>query len=58
MYTQAPRAELALLRRRAAYKFLEFDAALRIDWGWRVPRLQLGIMDMLIATCEEEMLAA
>jgi len=58
MYVEAPRVELALLRRRAAYKALELDAALRIDWGWRVPRLQLEMMDMLIATCEEELVAA
>lgn len=57
MNRQAPRAELALLRMRAGHKDNELDEALRTDWGWRVPRLQLWAINMMISTCEEQMAA-
>lgn len=49
--------ELMLLRLRAAHKEIELDEALRTGWGWRVPRMQLWVLEMLIAECEEDISA-
>ncbi len=54
MYTGSRRVELALLRMRAAHKAQELEDALRDGWGWRTPRLQLWMLEMLIAECEED----
>jgi len=54
MYTGSRRTELALLRLRAAHKDIELDEALRIGWGWRIPRMQLWVLEMLISECEDE----
>lgn len=43
-----------LLRLRAAHKDIELDEALRIGWGWRIPRMQLWVLEMLISECEDE----
>jgi len=54
MYTGSRRTELVLLRLRAAHKDIELDEALRIGWGWRIPRMQLWVLEMLISECEDE----
>lgn len=54
MNVRASRVERALLRMRAAHKEIELDDALRTGRGWRVPRLDLWIMNMLLADAEDD----
>lgn len=54
MFIGNKQVELALLRMRTAAKAIEFDEALREGWGWRVPRMQLWVLEMLVAECEED----
>lgn len=55
MNTTRRKVELALLKLRAAHKEIELDEALRTGWGWRTPRLQLWVLNMLITECEDEL---
>lgn len=53
MNTSRQELELVLLRLRAAHKENELDEALRTGWGWRIPRLQLWVLHMLISEVED-----
>ena len=55
MNTDNPTVELMLLKLRAAHKHQEMDEALRIGWGWRVPRLETWALEMLVSDAEDQL---